>query len=112
MVMDGKTFDGWTRRRAGMAAGSAMLALLGLSRTDAAAKPKKKNGGKRCKRIGDACVPGRHTCCGKSRCEARREPGYHFCCKPRGDRCVSRFQCCVGTDCHDGFCRASDVWME
>ena len=37
--MDGSRFDGWTRRRFGLAAGGAVTALLGLAgRRDAAAK--------------------------------------------------------------------------
>jgi hypothetical protein len=55
--MDGSGFDAWTRRRFGVAAGGATVALLAGTRSATVAKKNKKKK-KRCKRIRAACSPG------------------------------------------------------
>ncbi len=67
--MDGSTFDAWTRRRFGLAAGGVLAALASLHGASA-----KKKRGKRCKKLCAGCKPGgKRKCCDGLAGEGRRQ---------------------------------------
>jgi hypothetical protein len=100
--MDAKHFDAWTRRRFGLAAGSAFAALVALRRTDDAAARKR-----RCKRLGRPCTFSGRRCCGNLGCDfnyfTETDPNDTFCCKADGASCTSHESCC-STNCDAGSC--------
>ena len=100
--MDGTRFDGWTRRRFGVAAGGMAVALLGPGRATGSEAQKHKRRKKRCQKLGEACVPGgKRRCCHGRACGGPLEA--RFCCKQGGEPCAGPGACCNLT-CVDGFC--------
>jgi hypothetical protein len=118
--VDEKRFDGWTRRRLGLAAGGgglAALALLWQQRGDDATSKKKKK--KRCKngkvRCGKKCISG--VCCGGEACQGTCQckttlAGSSFCIPSEADilticasggcvQCTSDAECLNGYACID-----------
>jgi len=91
--MDAKHFDAWTRRRFGLAAGSAIAALFALRDADHVGARKR-----RCKKLGRACAFSGGHCCGKLQCDYNyftdSVPNDTFCCKPDGASCTSHESCC------------------
>jgi hypothetical protein len=101
--MDAKHFDAWTRRRFGLAAGSALAALLGLRNADDAGARRR-----RCLRQGRACTFDGKRCCGKLTCENTFVEGDWFdvCCKPDGESCTADSICCLtNCDAETGKCK-------
>ena len=94
--MDGSRFDLWTRRRFGMAAGGATVALLAGTRSATVAKKNKKKK-KRCKRLLDPCSPGgKRKCCKTLTCLPQTFMGSDFrCCKPLNASCGADDECCT-----------------
>jgi hypothetical protein len=101
--MDARRFDGWTRRRFGLATGSLFAALLGLGAIDAtAAKHRHHHHQKRCERLGNTCG-GKRPCCGQLLCartimHAGTET---LCCKREGNACGGTEECCDGFACDE-----------
>src|SRR5215218_6322438 len=101
--MDAKHFDAWTRRRFGLAAGSAVAALVAFRHTDDVA------GKRRCKRLGRPCAFDGRRCCGTLQCDYNyfpdADPNETFCCKPDGASCTSDESCCsTNCDSNSGKC--------
>src|SRR5829696_7276116 len=92
--MDAKHFDAWTRRRFGLAAGSAVAALVAFRHTDNVA------GKRRCKKLNRECDPNGKRCCGKLECDFTIVEGRSdfYCCKPDGATCTLHASCC-STNC-------------
>lgn len=115
--MDGTQFDAWTRRRFGLATGSAVASVLGLmSLDDAEAKKKnknkkrKKNKKKKCKKLGEGCDPTvkKKKCCSERQlCAPISGQGSDlFCCKQNGESCSRDSDCCGNDFCgSDNKCR-------
>jgi hypothetical protein len=106
--MDDSRFDGWTRRRFGLATGGLFAALFGVTTTErTAAKHHRHHKPKRCTKTettcGKKCVKG--ICCPGTDCspdcECRRAvEGDTFCFFTNS--LVSCEQCESSTDCPDG----------
>ncbi len=99
--MEETHFDAWTRRRFGLMAGGALVALAGWQGTDA--KKKKK----RCKKLGDTCKPGgKRRCCGRLRCDVPGGKGnqHEICCKTAGKPCNPDNPDADSECCGDLFC--------
>jgi len=101
--MDAKHFAAWTRRRFGLAAGSAVAALVAFRHADDAEARKR-----RCKKLGRPCAFDGRRCCGTLQCDYNyfpdADPNETFCCKPDGASCTSPESCC-STNCgSDGTC--------
>lgn len=100
--MDGSRFDRWTRRRFGLAASGLTGALPGLLQPPAAQakkKVKKKDEKKRCKRLGDCCIPGGQKCCNDLPCRGLFGEQAFRCCHQAGEPCTIPefdFTCCSG----------------
>ncbi len=98
--MDGKTFDAWTRRRLGLAAGSVMASLLGLAPlAGVTAKKKKKNKGKRKKPA--LPLPTGPTCSDGVKNGSETDVD---CGGPTCPRCASGRSCASNTDCATARC--------
>ncbi len=96
--MDGSTFDAWTRRRFGLAAGGVAASLLAVAGChDAHAKKKHKRKKKRCRRLRAGCTPGsKRKCCQDFRCLPTTFMGSDFrCCKDLDAPCVADDECCT-----------------
>ena len=104
--MDGSSFDGWSRRRVGVAAGGLAAALLSLAGMgEAAAKKKKKK-----KKKKKCCLAVRATCSSDSQCCEGSVCGQRagienitVCCVPDGQPCTntpgSQLECCGNSEC-------------
>jgi hypothetical protein len=113
--MDEEPFDGWTRRRFGLAAGGLGSALVGLTglRDDGAVARRGKR--KRCKKLGQGCNPsGRRACC-KKRGLACLPPigglGGRRCCRRGLEACQVDGDCCSG-NCTDIVCVCEPTGFE
>jgi hypothetical protein len=107
--MDAFQFDAWTRRRFGLAIGSA-AALLGLAAIDHAEAKKrhKRKHKKKCKKLGDTCTQGgKRKCCKGTRCDLVGLDSIlqTFCCHDEGASCSVETQCCTGSTCFEGTCQ-------
>lgn len=95
-------FDGWTRRRFGLATGGAVAANLGLTAFDAMAGRRKKRK-KRCRRLHQVCrqVDGTEKrCCKPLTCTDETETvGEAACCRFFRTPCASDGQCCGTFKC-------------
>jgi hypothetical protein len=95
--MDGSRFDAWTRRRFGLTAGGATVALLAGVRADAVAKKKNKKKKKRCKKLLQPCSPGgKRKCCNVLGCFPTTPLGSDYrCCKKLNAECGVDDECCT-----------------
>ena len=102
--MDAKHFDAWTRRKFGLAAGSALAALLALRNEDDAGARRR-----RCLRQGRVCTSTGRRCCGKLECQNTFANGTwdnDVCCKPDGESCSAETICCrTNCDAASGKCK-------
>ena len=101
--MDAKHFDAWTRRKFGLAAGSAVAALVAFRHADDAGARK------RCKRLGRTCAFDGRRCCGELQCDHNyftdADLNDTFCCKPDGASCTLDISCCsTNCDSESGTC--------
>ena len=108
--MDGSRFDGWTRRRFGLASGgiatAGLLGLLGLDWEEAEARRRrrrKKRKKRRCQRLQQPCDQSRRTqdCCNVNfLCAQVPSLGSgNFCCKQAGQGCSVDNDCCGRDAC-------------
>lgn len=117
-VVDGTRFDGWTRRRFGIAAGGmaatlpGVAGIAGIPDAEATRKGKNKQHKRRCRKASHACTPGgKHTCCGDLHCREvpvkMLDETEFFCCKSAGKSCSGQleFECCPGLGCTEGSCQ-------
>ena len=97
--MDGTSFDRWTRRRVGVAAGGLAGVLLSATGLGEVAAKKKK-----------CCLPVRATCSSDSQCCKGSVCGQRVgidtisvCCVPDGQPCTntpgSQLECCGSSEC-------------
>jgi hypothetical protein len=100
--MDAKHFDAWTRRKFGLAAGSALAALFTLRTMDEASARRR-----RCLRQGRACTSTGKRCCRKLQCQETKINGafVNACCKAEGESCTVDSACCF-TNCDAGKCKS------
>lgn len=100
--MSGPRIAVWTRRRANAATGGLMLSVLSGLLPHLAATPGYAKRKKRCKKLGEPCLPdGKRTCCHKHTCGG--PPEARFCCKQGGEPCKKSRDCCNLT-CEQGSC--------
>jgi hypothetical protein len=101
--LDGLRFDGWTRRRFGVAAGGALAALIGAGGSRHAGADKKgKQRKKRCLKLGAPCRPGgKRKCCHRRACEqvAMEDDPQTYCCKDNAAKCGRDEDCCGFSEC-------------
>jgi hypothetical protein len=116
--MEGTWFDSWTRRRFGLAAGSAAAAglfgLLGASETEARKNNNNndRNNKKRCRKLGQSCNENKKNqdcCSAKQLCANVSGLGTgNFCCKQVDQGCLEDTDCCGRNFCDSsGHCRTS-----
>jgi hypothetical protein len=108
--MEGSRFDSWTRRRFGLATGSAamagLLALVGAVETEAKQNNNNNNNRRRkkkCRKLGQFCDENRRnqSCCNANQLCAN-VPGLGsgtFCCKHNGQGCSVNNDCCGKNIC-------------
>ncbi|MGH2616810.1 MAG: hypothetical protein ACRDJC_16365 [Thermomicrobiales bacterium] len=100
--MNGSLFDGWTRRRFGLAAGSTVAATLGVSAIGAV-KAKRKKRKKRCRRINQSCRTNskKKRCCKHLSCNEAKtnSPTGLRCCRLHQAVCESEMECCSSLQC-------------
>jgi hypothetical protein len=97
-------FDAWTRRRLGLVAGGAAVALLGSAIRPAAVARKGKR--KRCRKLEQSCDQTKKSksCCSSALlCAQVSQLGSgNFCCKQAGQTCQSSTECCGNNACDRG----------
>lgn len=127
--MDEERFDAWTRRRFGLAVGSAavsalgILGAIGLSEEDADAARRNRNNDKgrndrrrrrrrrrdQCRKLGQSCDESRRRqrCCNENQlCAQVSELGSgNFCCRQLTQSCSSNEDCCGGNRCRSNTCQ-------
>ena len=101
--MDGSSFDGWSRRRVGVAAGGLAGALLSLAGMGEIAAKKKKKKKKCCLAVRATCSSD-SQCCKGSVCGQREGiENISVCCVPDGQPCTnipgSQLECCGSSEC-------------
>jgi hypothetical protein len=112
-LMDGRTFDAWTRRRVGLAAGGLAMTLFGWAgepETAARRKKDKNKDKKRCRKLGQTCdqsKKNKQCCSDKQLCAQISGQGSDtFCCNQRNERCSENSDCCGNDRCSSGRCSA------
>jgi hypothetical protein len=112
--VEGTRFDSWTRRRFGLATGSAaaagLLGLFGAAGTEA--KNNNNNKKKKCRKLGQTCNENKknQSCCNdKQLCANVSGLGSgNFCCKQLNQSCSVSTDCCGKNVCDSsGHCKTS-----
>ena len=108
--MEGSRFDSWTRRKFGLATGSAaaagLLGLLGVAETEAGQNNNNNNNRKKkkkCRKLGQTCDENRRnqSCCNQNQLCANVSGlgSGNFCCKQNGQGCSVNTDCCGKNVC-------------